>query len=565
MYASLEKDEIYRLGLRRALEVRAQAGFAGDTFRLLDMGGLGETGRIFLANGIPEKNLTFFERVGSRSHLVRARFPKAAHCHAELRHFPQFHEHRHGQGAGIEGFNWDLGSTPEPSARDLHAVLPVLKRGQGPRVLFAVMADARRNLALEDPRDTVRRAVKTFARDASLRQALEAFWLDLWGRYRLGAAPEPDVADPFKVALRELSALTVITGALSTVGLAATEAIRFTFTSEGGFRMRAFFLVLEDETESRRGLTRTLSALHAAPSWLVRGGQAYPYLPPPAPPEGLPTLGDILSKSPKEIRTMIEKSASPNPSARASAPAAGDTPRDRAIAHLREVLRHHDAETKQLFEVAIAPPPADHRAAVLEACNFICRRIFGESLPDIVFNHDGSVALREEVAAPVPVPAPVAQTVAPPSAAAPASRPKRPAPIAPAKKVGHLYLSPEHRESLDRSSAQRLRLIQAAREGRLPDEMLAILREEADRLGEKPPETLERNSKARMRLSSILARGQGEYKTPSIVSYLHLATDRGDFNGRLQSAAAAYGESTAALLEAARAHPTWVEPAFLVP
>ncbi len=576
MYDSAQKEEAYRSALKRLEAVRRAAGWPGlEDVRLLDVGGLGISGRLFVSQGIAEERLAFVEQAAARGRHLRRDFPAAALYQGKLSAYGRFHAQSYGPEAGIEVFNWDLGLTLEACLPDLRQVLPILKRGKGPRAMFAVMPDARRNRSLEDVPKTAQRVLKGFGKP--LREPLEEAWADLWARYDPAAGPE---ADPFRIALRELSAFAAMAGCLRDVGLAVQEADRWAYVSEGGFRMRKFFFILRDEADPLRALKTTLEAYRSAPSWFLSRGEgaehvhATPYPSSPVPTVPPYTLAALASLSQKESERLMKRETSPAPSASVTgrsrttaASAAVDPPRDAAIAHLREVLRHHDAETKRLFEVAIAlPPPPDPREGVLEVFGIAYKDFFGEAMPEIRLNDDGAVLIADRDAAPVPVPDPVSPPVPAPAAVRPA-KPARPPPARATvrKKVGGVYLTPAQRAELDRNGALRLRLIEAARRGRLPDEMLAILREEAVNAGAAPPEALDLKGKGRQRLAGILARGQGKHKAPCIVSCLHLATDQADFYGRLQALAAAYGEPTEALLKEARAHRTWVEPSFLAP
>ncbi len=572
MYNSPEKEEAYRFGLERLATVRREAGFAGlEDVRLLDVGGLGVSGRLFVAQGIAEKRLVFVEQAAARSRQLGNDFPAAALYQGRLSTFERFHAQGYGSEAGIEAFNWDLGLTLESCLPDLHGVLPVLKRGKGPRAMFAVMPDARRNRSLEDVPRTARRILKAFGKP--LREPLEAVWADLWGRYHPAVGSE---ADPFRVALRELSAFALMAGSLRDVGLAVQEAHRWAYVSERGFRMRTFFFLLRDEADPFQALKATLEAYRGAPSWFLSRGQGAEHVharlyPSPSVPAVPPyALAALVSLTRKECERMMKREAVPaSPASVAdrshptAAPAAVDLPREQAIAYLRDVLRHHDAETKRLFEIAIVlPPPPDPRAAILAACNRISQDMFGEPLSGVVLNEDGSVALRDADVPLVPVPAPDPPAVPPPATASAGrsqevvQRPRL------RKKVGHAYLTSQQRDELERNGVLRLRLVEAARQQRLPAEMLAILREEAVEAGTTPPEVLDLKGKGRQRLAGLVARGQGKHKIPGIVSYLHLATDRTDFRGRLLALSNAYGEPTEAILAQARTHRTWVEPSF---
>lgn len=563
MFNSLAKDWIDHFILDLLKKGLTQAGPPIGEARAATFGGYGVDAKLLMGAGFLESNLFLIERDTRRHTRLITDFPLASHCGGDLGHFRQMFEQMYGLDAGINLLKLDFSGTIEPSAAEVRNALPILRRGTGPRFLVLVMADSRRSLALEDPAGVAHRAMACFGRDAALGERLEAFWGALWARYQTDNGQEGS-ADPFKVALRELSALTCVTEALldDEAQLTLSEAFSWVYVGEHGFRMRAFLFLVADEPDPSQALDHVLTALHAAPCWFVRGDEAFRYDAPLTvlpPPRRLQDLADEEKELPSMKSLVVDPSALSAlvPAAAAQVPA--DHERQEHVDRLEALGRNEllSPDFRESIQYALAHLRVDPSLAMTALLRTVLIDLLTTVGKDPTSYVDaawpGLANLLRPAAAPVmPPPAPSAVVLAPRSANHPpkkASTKQKPREGVPQEQEGEEFFE------------VRLTLVRAKRgdpDG-YKDAMLAAARllrfVSQDHAGPLPTE-------AKGRLQAIIATVSGKRRPLFFVRYLGVAKTSEDFQMNLTCLADAYDLSAADVLAEAQTSDKWRNPPF---
>lgn len=302
------KDELERAGIPLA------------DARVLTLGGQGVQLPIWLKKGFVAQQICVIEAKPKRAASLQAdsRFKGCSIISVSLKQVPHYYEQM-GSRSGIDIFDCDLSGTIEPRGGELEAIMPLLKQGRA-RLLSLTLADARRNLSVEEPTRAAAWLIKEFS-EMGIVAELEAAWQQLVSMYADPAVTDSTTADALKVAFRELAALARIVLYAAVHGLSMARerpGYRWAYSGDGGFRMRTYLLRFEDGSVSqdtqeyrKQALQSLLEFVQVSKCWYVKGDQATLYHTSSSTTHAhtIPTLREIAGGRPLQMKTDLAPSA----------------------------------------------------------------------------------------------------------------------------------------------------------------------------------------------------------------------------------------------------------------
>jgi hypothetical protein len=213
------------------------------------LGGMGFDAKLCLQAGALENNINIIERKRSLMKKLMRLYPEAHTFQGSLKNAVQMLKAVHGRNVGMDFMHLDLCGTIDPIRE---ALVPVMKLCVNGRTgcLAVTTADQRFNHAIHDPDAVIAKSYYTFGHHAKqlfddLKEVHE-FVQSNWNG---------TVADPYKVALRELSMYNHIAEACghddSHASILPDSLIRIIFSADG-FRMRTYLFHVKKRERSTK-------------------------------------------------------------------------------------------------------------------------------------------------------------------------------------------------------------------------------------------------------------------------------------------------------------------------
>ncbi|MFZ6015595.1 MAG: hypothetical protein ACOYUZ_04560 [Patescibacteria group bacterium] len=218
------------------------------------LGGIGLEAGVWRKAGIKPENSYFIDRDPLRMKALMEKCEGAVQILGSLDQFANVFCACRSAERGLDFFHLDLCGTINGLEEEISQILPLIFRSQA-RCFAVTVADARRNLAHETPKELFLAAAKLWP---ALHWQTWLLLCDLHNQARLECLQE---ADTEKVALRELSLLVVLGRALQKSscpdymsGFVCSNVLRFVYSSDG-FRMRTYFFHFEPQEKGKQPLT----------------------------------------------------------------------------------------------------------------------------------------------------------------------------------------------------------------------------------------------------------------------------------------------------------------------
>ncbi|HEU5114863.1 MAG TPA: hypothetical protein VFT82_03795 [Candidatus Paceibacterota bacterium] len=226
--------------------------------RIATFGGRGEEPKAWQERGVPAKNGWLLERSNRLSGGLIRGFPY--HTHNQLQTFPQILK-GYGEGHYLDLFHFDLcGTLTDSAIADFVPVLPLVLKSRG-KCFAITVADARRNLVLEEWPEYKRRALGLFGtRTYEYHREIEAT------QHKIPVREDARFVKPFdpeKAAKREFGLMVELAEILRDCGLQfmPSEIVRYVYVSRYAgrpFRMRTYFFHFDEARKfSCRAFART--------------------------------------------------------------------------------------------------------------------------------------------------------------------------------------------------------------------------------------------------------------------------------------------------------------------